>query len=62
MVTPVPQALLVHLDRREIKDPGDEEDTEGDQEIKETKVLRDPLEKVASKVSWDLWVQRVMLG
>ena len=26
MVTPVPQALLVHLDRREIKDPGDEEE------------------------------------
>ena len=61
MVTPVPQALPVHLDRREIKDPGDEEDTKDEQEVKATKVLWDRLERVASKASWDLLVRRVML-
>ena len=54
IVTPVPQALTVHLDRREIKDPGDEENTKDEQEIEETKVLWDRLERVANKASWDL--------
>ena len=54
MAIAVPQALPVHLERRETKDPGDEEDTKGDQEIKETKVFWDLLEKLASKASWDL--------
>ena len=48
MVIVVSQALPVHLDQKETKDPGDEEDT------KETKALWDLLEKVASKASWDL--------
>ena len=54
MVIAVSQALPVHRDRRETKDPGDEEGTEGDPEVKATKALWDLLEKVASKASWDL--------
>ena len=55
MAIAVSQALPVHRDQRETKDPGDEEDT------KETKALWDLLEKVASKASWDQQVRRVML-
>ena len=55
MAIAVSQALPVHRDQRETKDPGDEEDT------KETKALWDLLEKVGSKASWDQQVLRVML-
>ena len=41
MTIAVSQALPVHRDRRETKDPGDEEDTEGNQEIGATKALWD---------------------
>ena len=51
MAIAVSQALPVHRDQRETKDPGDEEDIEGNQEIKATKALWDLLEKVASKAS-----------
>ena len=61
MAIAVSQALPVHRDQRETKDPGDEEDIEGNQEIKATKALWDLLEKVASKASWDQQVWRVML-
>ena len=47
MAIAVSQALPVHRDQGETKDPGEEEDT------KETKALWDLLEKVASKASWD---------
>ena len=43
MAIAVSQALPVHRDQRETKDPGDEEDTE------ETKALWDLLEKVAAR-------------
>ena len=55
MAIAVSQALPVHRDQRQTKDPGDGEDT------KETKALWDLLEKVASKASRDQQVRRVML-
>ena len=54
MAIAVSQVLPVRRDQRETKDPWDEEDLEGNQEIKATKALWDPLEKLASEVSWDL--------
>ena len=42
------------MDREEGKEPGDEEDREGNKETKEIKELWDHQEKVASKASWDL--------
>ena len=61
MVIALPQALPVHLDRRETKDPGDEEDRRDEHETEEIKALWDRLEWAESKASWDLWVRRVML-
>ena len=57
----VHQALPVHLDRGEKKEPADEGDRKGELETKEIKVLWDHLERVASKASWHLWDHRVKL-
>ena len=48
------QALQVHLDREEKKEPGDEEDREVNLETKEIKALWGHQERVASKASGDL--------
>ena len=49
-----PQALPVHLDRGDKKEPGDEEGRKENPEIKEIKVLWDRWERAVSKASWDL--------
>jgi len=50
----VHQALLVHLDQEDTKEPGDVEDKKERLETWEIKVLWDRQEKAASKVLWDL--------
>ena len=57
----VHQALPVHLDRGEKKEPEDEGDRKGEPETKEIKVLWDHLERVVSRASWDLGDHRVNL-
>jgi len=53
-VRQVPQALPVHLDLEDTKEPGDEEEREEGLETREIKVLWDRQESAASKVLWDL--------
>jgi len=48
------QALPVHPDRGERKEPGVEEDGKEKRETKEIEVYRDPRERAASKALWDL--------
>ena len=50
----VPQALPVHVDQEDTKEPGDEEDRKEGLETREIKVLWDHQERAASKALWDL--------
>jgi len=50
----VPQALSVHLDLEDTKEPGDEEDRKEGLDTREIKVLWDRQERAASKALWDL--------